>query len=75
MFRMLTAVFVFFVVAPASAAEPQYGTAEEAKAMPERAVAAVKEDKTRHLMCSIRAGAASRIETFMCGARTPRTAS
>src|SRR5690242_21644222 len=49
MFRILAAVFVFFAVAAASVAQPQYGTAEEAKAMLERAVAAVKENKAKAL--------------------------
>ena len=53
-----------------------FGTAEEAKAMLERAVAAVKEDKARRrLICSTMARAASRTVIFMSGAPTPRTAS
>ena len=52
-----------------------FGTAEEAKAMLERAVAAVKEDKRRRLICSTMARAASRTVIFMCGAPTRRTAS
>ena len=39
------AVLAFFSAAPVPAA--QFGTAEEAKAMLERAVAAVKEDKAK----------------------------
>ena len=52
-----------------------FGTAEEAKAMLERAVAAVKEDKAKALDMFNKARAASRIETFTCGAPTPQTAS
>jgi hypothetical protein len=48
MFRILAAVFVFFDAA-ASVAQPQYGTAEEAKAMLNKAVAAVQEDKAKAL--------------------------
>jgi hypothetical protein len=53
----------------------EFGTAEEAKAMLERAVAAVKEDKAKALEMFNKAKTASRIETFMCGAPTRRTAS
>jgi hypothetical protein len=53
----------------------EFGTAEEAKAMLERAVAAVKEDKAKALDMFNKARAASRIVIFMCGAPTPRTAS
>ena len=52
-----------------------FGTPEEAKAMLERAVAAVKEDKAKALEMFNKARTASRIETFMCGAPTPPTAS
>ena len=55
---------VLFITASVWAAD--FGSAEEAKAMLERAVAAVKEDK---------AEAASRTVIFMCSAPTPLTAS
>ena len=52
----------------------QYGTEEEAKAMLERAVAALKEDKAKALDSSTRAKAALRTVIFMCTAPTPRVA-
>jgi hypothetical protein len=64
-------VLVLFTAASVPAA--QFGTAEEAKAMLEKAVAAVKEDRRKHLICSTRARAGSRTEIFMCSAH--RTAS
>ena len=56
-------------------AAAEFGTAEEAKAMLERAVAAVKEDKARALDMSTTVRAAFRIETFMYGAPMRPTAS
>jgi hypothetical protein len=52
-----------------------FGTAEEAKAMLERAVAAVKEDKAKALDMFNNGEGGFKIETFMRGAPTPRTAS
>jgi hypothetical protein len=52
----------------------QYGTGEEAKAMLERAVAAVKEDKAKALDMFNKGEAASRTVIYMSGAQTPRTA-
>jgi hypothetical protein len=52
-----------------------FGTAEEAKAMLEKAVAAVKEDKAKALDMFNNGEGGFKIETFMCGAPTPRTAS
>jgi hypothetical protein len=49
MLRILIALFVVVAAASASAAPSQYGTAEEAKAMLDRAVAAVKQDKAKAL--------------------------
>jgi hypothetical protein len=49
MFRILTAVLVLFAAASASAAQSQYGTAEEAKGMLDRAAASVKDDKAKAL--------------------------
>jgi hypothetical protein len=66
-------VLVLFTAASAPAA--QFGTVEEAKAMLDRAVAAVKEDKAKALdMFNKRARAALRTAIFMCSAPTPRTA-
>ena len=52
-----------------------FGTAEEAKAMLERAVAAVKEDKAKALEMFNKGEDGFKVETFMCGAPTPPTAS
>ena len=52
MFRNVAFVVVYIallVLAAASTQAAQYGTAEEAKAMLDRAVAAVKEDKAKAL--------------------------
>jgi signal transduction histidine kinase len=51
MFRNLlfAGIYVAVVSTAAFAQKPQYGTAEEAKAMLEKAVAAVKADKTKAL--------------------------
>jgi hypothetical protein len=68
-------VVVLVVFAVGSLLAEQFGTAEEAKAMLERAVAAVKEDKAKALDMFNNGEGGSRIETFMCGAPTPRTAS
>src|SRR5215472_483617 len=68
--KLAFAVTGYAVITTASAWAADFGTAEEAKAMLERAVAAVKEERRRRLICSIMARAASRIETFMCGAPT-----
>ena len=53
----------------------QYGTAEEAKAMLEKAVAAVKENKAKALDMFKRARAALGIAISMSTAPTPQTAS
>ena len=53
----------------------EFGTAEEAKAMLERAVAAVKEDKAKALEMFNKGEDGFKVETFMCGAPMPRTAS
>jgi CHASE1-domain containing sensor protein len=52
----------------------QYGTAEEARVMLEKAVAAVKADKTKALDIFNRGEGVSRTAIFMCSAPTPRTA-
>ena len=52
----------------------QYGTPEEAKAMLEKAVAAVKEDKAKALEMFNKGEGASRTVTFMSPAPMPRTA-
>ena len=52
-------------------AEAQYGAAEEAKALLDKAVAAVKEDKAKALDMFNKGGTV----TFMCSAPTPLTAS
>ena len=67
------ALLVFATVASVSAA--QFGTAEEAKAMLEKAVAAVNEDKAKAIDLFNKGEAASRTVTFTSGAPTPRTAS
>ena len=78
MVRNLAFVVSFALILVSTSASvwaAEFGTAEEAKAMLERAVAAVKEDKAKALDMFNNGEAASRIETFMCGAPTPRTAS
>ena len=52
----------------------QYGTAEEAKAILEKAVAAVKVDKANALDRFNKGEVALRTVTFMSSAPTPRTA-
>ena len=52
-----------------------FGTAEEAKAMLERAVAAVKEDKAKALDMFNKGEGGFETVIFMCGAPTRRTAS
>ena len=67
------AVLVLFTAASVPAT--QFGTAEEAKAMLERVIAAVKEDKAKALdMFNKGEGGGSRTVTFMSAAPTPRTA-
>jgi hypothetical protein len=52
-----------------------YGTSEEAKAMLEKAVAAIKKDKAKALDMFNNGGAGLRTGTFMCSAPTRQTAS
>ena len=52
-----------------------YATSEEAKAMLDKAVAAVKKDKAKALDMFNKGEAALRTVTFMCSAPTPQTAS
>jgi hypothetical protein len=52
----------------------QYGTAEDARAMLEKAIAAVKADKTKAFEMFKGAREVSRTAIFMCSAPTPRTA-
>jgi hypothetical protein len=66
------AVLVLFNVAPGVAAE--FGTAEEAKAMLEKAVAAVSADKAKARDIFNKVKAAPRTVTFMSSAQTLRTA-
>ena len=66
------ALLVF--VASTSALAAQFGAEEEARAMLERAVGALKENKEKALDMFTRAKAVSRIVTSMCFARTPQTA-
>ena len=77
MLRNLACVvgFALIQVFSTAAFAADFGTAEEAKAMLEKAVSAVKEDKAKALDMFKKARAASRIEIFMCGAPMPRTAS
>jgi hypothetical protein len=56
-------------------AAAEFGTAEEAKAMLERAVAAVKEDKAKALDMFNKGEGGFRTVIFMCTALMPRTAS
>ena len=53
----------------------QSGTAEEARAMLDKAVAAVKADETKALEMFNKGDAATRTTIFMCLAPMPRTAS
>ena len=74
------AFVVGFVVFPvlstaASVAAADFGTAEEAKAMLERAVAAVKEDKAKALEMFNNGEGGFKDRDLYCGAPTPRTAS
>jgi hypothetical protein len=52
-----------------------YGTSEEAKAMLEKAVAAVKQDKAKALDMFNKGRAGLRTVIFMCSAPTRQTAS
>ena len=67
------ALLVLFTFTSVPAA--QFGTAEEAKAMLERAVAAVKEDKAKAPDMFNRGEGGSRTVIFTFGAPTPQTAS
>ena len=68
------AVLVLFAATSVPAA--QFGTAEEAKTMLERAVAEVKKDKaTKPSICLTRATAALGTAIFMSSAQMSRTAS
>ena len=71
-FLALQIALLSVAIGPTQGAE--YGTADEAKAMLERAIAAVKEDKAKALTLSIRVKADLRTATFMCSAPTPPTA-
>ena len=67
------AVLAFLTAASARAAD--YGTAEEARAMLDKAVAAVKSDKAKALDMFNKGEGGSRTVTSLCSAPTPRTAS
>jgi dihydrodipicolinate synthase/N-acetylneuraminate lyase len=68
-------VAVLILSAAPTVAETQFATPEEAKALLEKAVAAVKEDKTKAFEMFATGVAASRTRTSMSGAPTRRTAS
>ena len=75
MFRNVAFVVVYIallVLAAASTQAAQYGTAEEAKAMLDRAVAEVKEDKARALDMFNKGEAGFKGRDLMSGAPTPR---
>ena len=65
---------VLFLLTAFPVPAAQFGNAEEAKAMLERAVAAVKEDKAKALDMSTRAKGAPMTVIFICSAPTLRTA-
>jgi hypothetical protein len=68
------AVFVLFS-ASIPAAQAKYGTEKEARAMLEKAVAALKENKEKALAMFNKGEGASGIAISMCFVRTHRTAS
>ena len=71
----LAATLVLSSSSSFAAEEAKFGSEQEAKAMLEKAVAALKDDKAKALAMFNRARAASRTVIFMCGAPTRRTAS
>jgi hypothetical protein len=68
------AAAVLFLLTASSVPAAQFGTAEEAKAMLERAVAAVKEDKAKALEMFNKGEGGLRTVIFMCSTPTLRTA-
>ena len=75
MLRNLAFVVGCAVITTASVWAADFGTAEEAKAMLERAVAAVKEDKVKALDMFNNGEGGFKDQIYMCGAPTPRTVS
>ena len=71
----LAATLVLSSSSSFAAEEAKFGSEQEAKAMLEKAVAALKDDKAKALAMFNRARAASRTATSTSFARTPRTAS
>jgi hypothetical protein len=77
MFRLVAFVALSIAVlfaAVGTTRAGQYATPEEAKALLEKAVVAVKQDKAKALICSTREKAGLRTVTFMCSAPTQETA-
>jgi len=72
-FRVLVTLSIALLfAAPGMTQAGQYGSADEAKALLEKAVVAVKEDKA---ICSTSEKADLKTVIFMCGVQTPETAS
>src|SRR5438045_7324607 len=67
----LAATLVISSSSSFAAEEARFGSEQEAKAMLEKAVAALKADEAKASRCSTRARAASRTATSMSSARTP----
>jgi hypothetical protein len=68
------AILAFFPPTAILAAQAQFGTEKEAKAVLEKAVAALKENKEKALEMFNKGKAASKTAISMCSAPTPQTA-
>ena len=71
----LAAILVLFAMASYPAAQAQFGSEKDARAMLDRAVAALKENKEKALEMFNKGEGGSRTAISMCSAPTPQTES